>query len=65
MAGGGTRRAPWQAAPAPVADEAEAAVEAVEDEDDDTDAVVIDDDDAEEDVAEIDAEIPSRPGVPE
>lgn len=59
----GGRRAPWQAAPAPVADDAEAVADVVEDEDEDADAVVIDDDDA--DVSEIDAEIPSRPGVGE
>ena len=62
----GGRRAPWQAAQAAaVADEAVADVAEDEDEDADADAAVIDDDDADSDVTEIDAEIPSRPGVTE
>jgi hypothetical protein len=60
----GGRRPPWQAAPAQTADDAEPAADEAEDEDEDADAAVIDDDDA-EDGAEIDAEIPLRPGVPE
>ena len=65
VTGGGRRAAPWQAAPTPVADDAEAAANVVEDEDEDADAVVIDDDDADTDVTEIDAEIPSRSGDPD
>lgn len=63
--GPGTRRAPWQAAPAPVADDAEPVADAAEDDEDADVAVIDEDDDADADVAEIDAEIPSRPGVPE
>lgn len=61
----GGRRAPWQAAPAPAADDAEATVEVAEDDEDADAAVIDDDDDADADVAEIDAEVPQRPGVPE
>lgn len=62
----GARRAPWQAAPAQVAEDAEPVADVAEDDDEDADVAVIDeDDDADADVAEIDAEIPSRPGVPE
>jgi hypothetical protein len=63
---GGMRRAPWQATPAPAHDDAEPVVAAAEDEDDEADVVVADDDDdADADVAEIDAEIPLRPGTAE
>lgn len=63
----GGRRAPWQAAPVAAVDDAEPVADATEDDEDadEADAAVIDDDDADTDVAEIDAEIPSRPGAPE